>query len=150
MYFYDTYKSKTKSFNIRKEYELPDIKVIKPEEVYSYMSKHFKLQEKTEEHLYLMCVKTSGEVEGIFLLSRGTVNGSFCSPAEIFKRVLILNTPNFILVHNHPSGDATVSMTDIQTTRKINELSTMMGTSLLDHIVVGENKFNSLKELGYL
>ena len=57
------------------------------------------------------------------------------------------NAVNIVLVHNHPSGEPTPSRDDIRSTKKIKEAGDMVGIRLLDHIIIGDNKFSSLREL---
>ena len=60
------------------------------------------------------------------------------------------NAVNIVLVHNHPSGEPTPSRDDIRSTKKIKEAGDMVGIRLLDHIIIGDNKFSSLRELKVL
>ena len=84
------------------------------------------------------------------LLSKGTVNTSVLSTREIFIEALRYQAVHILLLHNHPSGDATPSMQDIEITNRIKEASRLMNIPLLDHIIIGDNIFTSLKEKGYL
>ena len=84
------------------------------------------------------------------LLSKGTVNASVISPREIFIEALRFHAVHIVLIHNHPSGDPTPSSQDIDITRTILEASLLIQIPLLDHIVIGDNKYVSLKEKGYL
>ena len=80
------------------------------------------------------------------LLSVGTVNASIVSPREIFKKALEHNAVFVVLVHNHPSGDPTPSSADVEVTKIVKKCGEMMEISLLDHIIIGDNKYISLKE----
>lgn len=83
------------------------------------------------------------------ILSSGTVNMSLISPREIFMTALKTQAVHIILVHNHPSGDPTPSKDDIEITKKIHEASLIMNIPLVDHIIIGDNTYMSLKELRY-
>ena len=83
------------------------------------------------------------------VLSTGTVNMSLLSPREIFLTALKSQAVHILLVHNHPSGDSTPSQDDIIITKRIHELSKIMNIPLVDHIIIGDNNYISLKELGY-
>lgn len=146
MYEYDTYRTASCPLKIKKVKELPDVKIDKPEVISTYMRKHFSLDEKTEEFLYLICLNTAGKEEGIFLVSRGTVNMSCTSPAEIIKRALLLNSSCYIILHNHPSGETKPSSCDIDVANKLSRLSKDMGLTLTDSIIVGGDTYFSFKE----
>ena len=84
------------------------------------------------------------------VLSTGTVNMSLISPREIFLNALKMQAVNILLVHNHPSGDPTPSRDDIEITKRIHEASQIMNIPLVDHIIIGDNTYMSLKELRYI
>ena len=83
------------------------------------------------------------------ILSSGTVNMSLISPREIFITALKMQAVHILLVHNHPSGDPTPSKDDIEITKRIHEASQIMNITLVDHIIIGDNTYMSLKELRY-
>ena len=80
------------------------------------------------------------------MISKGTVNASLLSSREIFTIALKNNAVSILLLHNHPSGDPQPSQQDIVITLKVNEASEMIGIPLLDHIIIGDNTYISLKE----
>lgn len=84
------------------------------------------------------------------VLSTGTVNTSLLSPREIFMTAIKVQAVRILLVHNHPSGDPTPSKDDILITKRIHEASLIMNIPLVDHIIIGNNTYMSLKELRYL
>ena len=81
------------------------------------------------------------------VISNGTVNTSLVSPREVFEQALRMDAVKIILMHNHPSGDPTPSVNDIEITRKISEAGSVLDIKVLDHIVFGDNKYISLREL---
>lgn len=83
-------------------------------------------------------------------LSIGNINSSILSAREIFRQALMCNAASVILLHNHPSGDATPSREDIALTLRLKEASKIMEIPLLDHIIIGDNTYTSLKEKGVL
>lgn len=109
------------------------------------MNNIFRLNLKAEEFVYVIAMNTKCYVLGVFLLSKGSVNNSLVSPRDIFVRLFLCGACNFVLVHNHPSGDTAPSNEDINMTKRINECATLMGVKLLDHIIVGDNYY-SFKE----
>src|SRR5207244_5597617 len=77
---------------------------------------------------------------------RGTVNGSVLRAAEIFRPAIMRNCPGVIICHNHPSGDPTPSPEDISVTEQLVEAGKVLDIDLLDHLVIGNHRFVSLKE----
>ena len=84
------------------------------------------------------------------VLSIGTVNASVLDVRELMSEALINNAVSFILLHNHPSGDPAPGRDDILVTRKIKEAAKMMELNFSDHIIIGDNRFFSMKEHGYI
>ena len=82
------------------------------------------------------------------LLSVGTVNASLITPREIFLKALSYKAVYIVLVHNHPSGDPTPSSDDLLITARIKEVGDMLQLPLLDHIIIGDNKYTSLRDQG--
>lgn len=102
------------------------------------------------EHVYLLLCDNKNHILKEILISKGTVNASVISPREIFIEALRYHAVSVLLIHNHPSGDPSPSEQDILVTRNIMEASRLIQIPLLDHIIIGDNIFTSLKEKGYL
>lgn len=83
-------------------------------------------------------------------LSKGSFNASMAAPREVFYNALKHKAVSILLLHNHPSGDPTPSRDDIVITRRIEETGQLIGIPLIDHIVIGDNRYISFKESGYL
>jgi DNA repair protein RadC len=79
-------------------------------------------------------------------LYQGTANSSVLRAAEVFRPAIIRNCPGLILCHNHPSGDPTPSPDDIETTKQLVEAGRILDIELVDHIIIGHQRFVSLKE----
>lgn len=84
------------------------------------------------------------------VLTRGTVNGALISPREIFIQALRRGAVRIVLLHNHPSGDPAPSREDIESTRLIKRAGELLGIGLMDHIIIGDLCYCSLKEMGIL
>ncbi|SDZ80596.1 DNA repair protein RadC [Lachnospiraceae bacterium NK3A20] len=84
------------------------------------------------------------------VLSMGTVNASLISPRNVFTAALRHGAVNIMLLHNHPSGDPTPSREDIEITNKIRNAGDELGIHLIDHLVIGDRQYISMKEQGYL
>ncbi len=82
------------------------------------------------------------------VLTKGTVNASLLSPREVFLEALKCRAVYVMLLHNHPSGDATPSSEDLSITMRIKESGEMLGIPLLDHIIIGDMTYTSMKQDG--
>lgn len=81
---------------------------------------------------------------------KGSLNSSLVHPREVFKEALKDSAASIVICHNHPSGEPTPSKEDIDVTIRIKKCGEIMGIELLDHVIIGDNKYISLKEKGYL
>ena len=121
-----------------------------PKDVYEILTKVCRIQCNAEEVFILITLNTKNIVTGYFEVHRGTINSSLVHPREVFKRALLNNANSIMVAHNHPSGDPNPSKEDIQITERLKEAGNLLGINLLDHIIVGEDKYISLKEKGVL
>jgi len=81
-------------------------------------------------------------------ISIGSLSANIVHPREVFKSAVELSAAGVILVHNHPSGDPSPSEEDVKLTKKVAEAGEVMGIKVLDHVIIGDKKFVSLKEQG--
>ncbi|MBQ8233096.1 MAG: DNA repair protein RadC [Lachnospiraceae bacterium] len=109
-----------------------------------------QLRHKDTEYVILVSLDNKGQMLKESLLSHGSVRMSLISPREIFLEALQQKAVNIVLVHNHPSGDPTPSNSDLEMTGNVKEIGEMMGIELLDHIIIGDNRYTSFKELALL
>lgn len=98
------------------------------------------------EHLMVVMLNTKYRFIGDFELSKGTVNASLASPREAYIEALKSEAVYLVLVHNHPSGDPSPSREDLLTTKRMREAGSIIGITLIDHIIIGDNKYISLKQ----
>lgn len=103
-----------------------------------------------EEHFYCLLLNTKNKVNGINEVSVGSLNATIVHPREIFKAAILSNAAAVILCHNHPSGDPTPSPEDISITRKIIEAGKLLDIPVLDHVIIGDGKYVSMKEKGII
>lgn len=82
--------------------------------------------------------------------SIGSLNAAIVHPREIFKSLIISNSSSCLICHNHPSGNPEPSFEDIEVTKRLADSGRILGIELLDHLVIGDDSFVSLKEKGYL
>lgn len=105
-----------------------------------------EMQHFHQEHLVALFLNTKNEIIHKKYIFIGTVNSSVAHPREIFKEAVKFPTSRIIIGHNHPSGDPDPSHSDIMFTKRMIECGDLMGIELLDHLIIGENKFISLRE----
>lgn len=105
-----------------------------------------KLRHRDTECVILVCMDAKGQILTEKRLSDGSVRMSLISPREIFLEALQCRAVNIILVHNHPSGDPTPSKSDLELTQNVKEVGEKMDIPLLDHIIIGDNRYTSFKE----
>ena len=103
-----------------------------------------------QEVLKLIMLDTKNNIIGIKDVFKGSLNTSIVHPREIFKEALKKSSSSIIICHNHPSGDPTPSKEDINITIRLKECGKIMGIDLLDHLIIGNNKYISLKEKGII
>lgn len=106
----------------------------------------FQLDKLAEESVYILAMDVKSHPVAVFLLSKGTVCASIVSPREIFIRLLLCGATNFVLVHNHPSGDPTPSNEDLFATKRVKEVGELINIKIIDHIVIGYDTYWSLRE----
>ncbi len=94
------------------------------------------------------CLDTKNYVVHQQVVYQGTVNSSVVRVAEVFKPAITRTCPAIVVVHNHPSGDPTPSPVDIRTTEQVRKAGELLDIELLDHVIVGQQRWVSLKERG--
>lgn len=108
------------------------------------------LQDVDREHFIVMCLDTKNKVNAINTVSIGSINATTLHPREVFKPAILSNSASIIVAHNHPSGDAEPSPEDVHMTKRLVEVGELMGIPCLDHIVIGDGYFVSLKQRGQM
>ena len=100
------------------------------------------------EHFRVVMLTTKNHILGISSISVGSLNSSLVHPRECFKEAIRRSANAIILLHNHPSGDPTPSREDIEVTKRLAEGGHLLGIEVLDHIIIGDKRYISLKERG--
>ncbi|MFG6148372.1 RadC family protein [Halobacillus sp. B23F22_1] len=109
-----------------------------------------EMRDLKQEHFVCLFLNTKNQVLHRQTVFIGSLNASIVHPREVFKEAVKRSAASIICAHNHPSGDPSPSQEDIQVTQRLSECGKMIGIELLDHLVIGDRKFISLKEKGYL
>lgn len=105
-----------------------------------------KIRFLKQEVFGLVLLDIKNKVIATPFISKGGLSSSIVHPREVFKEAIKRSSASIILFHNHPSGEATPSQDDIKITKRLIEVGELMGINVLDHIVIGDNEFNSMKE----
>lgn len=126
----------------------PTLEFSNSKSVASYYMQEMRSYEK--ETLIAIMLNTKNMYLGESIVSVGTVNASFISPREVFIDALEKKAVRIILIHNHPSGNPTPSKEDLTATSRIREAGRLLDIELLDHIIIGDNRYISLKERNLL
>ena len=109
-----------------------------------------QLQDLDREQFIIACLNTKNEPTNITVVSVGSLNKAIVHPREVFKTAILSNAASIMAFHNHPSGETTPSQQDIQVTNRLYEAGELLGIKLLDHLIIGDGTFTSLKEKDYL
>ncbi len=125
------------------------LQVRSPQDVAALLQLEMGLLE--QEHLRVVLLNTKNHVQGIREIYRGSVNASQIRTCEVFRDAVKENCPAIVVAHNHPSGDPTPSPEDIRVTRDLVSAGKLLDIDVLDHLVIGRNKYVSLrqKKLGF-
>lgn len=119
-----------------------------PEDAYEILKSHFC--DLSSEMVVAVLLNTKNRVLAVSTVSVGSLSASIVHPREVFQRAILANAASVILAHNHPSGDPAPSPEDIELTRRLVDAGRLLDIALLDHVVVGDGCFCSLKERGFL
>ncbi|MCM3785799.1 DNA repair protein RadC [Neobacillus mesonae] len=103
-----------------------------------------------KEHFVCLFLNTKNHVIAQETLSMGSLNASIVHPREVFRAAMKCSSASIVCAHNHPSGDPTPSPEDIQITRRLTKAGEIVGIDVLDHIIIGDGKYTSLKEQGFI
>lgn len=123
-------------------------KINSPDDVFELMKDEMKLYDR--EHFIVLLLDTKMQVIAKEIISIGTLNASMVHPRELFNRAIRRSAASMILLHNHPSGDPSPSREDIEVTKRMVEAGKIIGIEVQDHIVLGFEKFISLKSQGII
>lgn len=124
------------------------IKINKPQDAIEILMEDMRYLKK--EHLRVIFLNTKNFIIEVKDLSIGSLNSSVVHPREIFSEAIRKSSSSIIVCHNHPSGDPTPSQEDINITRRLNEVGKLIGIDLLDHLIIGDGNYISLKEKGII
>lgn len=119
-----------------------------PEDVAHFAMPRYRLEQK--EHFAVLLLNTKNHILAMPEISVGSLTASVVHPREVFEAAVRHAAASIILLHNHPSGDPSPSREDIAVTHRLVQAGVIMDIPVLDHVVLGDNRFVSLKEKGLL
>ena len=117
-------------------------------DVYSYY--HGRLKNLKKEVFYCLMLDAKNRVLKDCKISEGTLTNSLIHPREAFRDAIKESAASVIFVHNHPSGDPSPSREDISITERLISVGEVVGIRVLDHIIIGDEKYTSMREKGYV
>ena len=144
---------KTKAVQIKAALELGNriasykpakYKIKNPWDIYKYYMESLRYQYK--EIFKVVLLNTKNEIITDVDISMGTLNSSLVHPREVFREAIIRSSNKIILLHNHPSGNAEPSKEDKSVTNRLKECGELIGIEVIDHIIIGDGIYFSLKE----
>lgn len=119
-----------------------------PEDVADYAMPHFRFEQK--EHFAVLLLNAKNYILGMREVSVGSLTASLVHPREVFRTAIDYAAAGIILLHNHPSGDPTPSLEDVAVTKRLIKVGHLMEIPVMDHIVLGNGCYISLRERGHV
>ncbi|QQK82004.1 DNA repair protein RadC [Salicibibacter cibi] len=119
-----------------------------PEDVTDYVMEEMRFL--TQEHFVAIYLNTKNQVLHKKTLFIGSLNASIVHPREVFKEALRRSAASIVCLHNHPSGDPSPSKEDREVTKRLVECGKVLGVEVLDHIIIGDQRYTSLREHGII
>ncbi len=121
-------------------------RVTGPEDVHGLVQRYYRGADR--EILSVLCLDSQNRPTCFHVASIGGLNTTRTRPAEILKVALLSNACAIVLIHNHPSGEAEPSTEDLEFTRTVRQAAELLGVELYDHLIVGGDRYCSLRERG--
>lgn len=119
-----------------------------PEDAANYVMEELRFL--NQEHFVCVYLNTKNQVIHKQTVFIGSLNSSIVHPREVLKEGIRRSAASFVCFHNHPSGDPSPSREDIDVTKRLAECGKLIGMEMLDHLIIGDKKYISLKEKGYV
>jgi len=125
-----------------------NLKVTSPLDLANYFMED--VRHVKEEKFMVVLLDAKSKMIGYEVISKGSLTASIVHPREVYKVAIQRSAHSIIAIHNHPSGDPSPSKEDIQITTRLKQVGELMGIPLLDHIIIGDGIYTSLKEENYI
>lgn len=121
-----------------------------PDKVVEMTREYLDLENCDKEYFIAIYLDKKIKVNAANIVSIGTLDNALVHPREVFKPALLCSAAAVILAHNHPSGDPKPSANDVEITKKLIEAGEIIGISIIDHVIIGQGRYVSLKEKGII
>ena len=131
----------------RNENNTNPIAITGPQDVYKYLREIGQLD---RESFYCLHLNARNKLISCEEVSKGTLSASLVHPREVFKAAIIRSASGIIVSHNHPSGDPAPSADDYEITKRLDRVGELVGIEVLDHVVIGNGIYWSMKEKGWV
>ena len=123
-------------------------KLSSPEACVNYLMPRMRYEQ--QEKFFVLLLDSKNQLLKCQQVSEGTLNASVVHPREVFAPAMLHRAACVLAAHNHPSGDPAPSIEDRKLTQALEATGTVMGIPLLDHIIIGDGRYFSFRENGYL
>ncbi len=142
--FKDYFGHKVKIQLVRETKPIKEYRIKTPDDVYRLVKDELTTLDR--EVFLVISLNTRNKVLGVNTVSVGSLNANLVHPREVFKPAILLNASSIILLHNHPSGEVEPSKDDIEKTDGLARAGRLLGIEVVDHLIVGNNRFYSFLE----
>lgn len=130
------------------QFPFPKPRISGPDDIRALLQRQLAFQDR--EVFVTVILDARNQVIGVNTVSIGSVSASIVHPRETFRPAILMGASSLILAHCHPSGDPSPSQDDIELTRRMVKAGEILGLEILDHIIIADSQFCSLKEKGLM
>lgn len=130
---------------ISKPYKILRKTITSPDDVAEVLMSDMK--DSSQEMMKVIVLNVKNEIVRVSTISLGTANSTLIEARDVFKEAIRYNSTRIIVAHNHPSGDPTPSKSDIVFSARLRDEGKLIGIEVLDHVIIGNDKFCSLKRM---
>jgi DNA repair protein RadC len=120
------------------------------EDVWRFSDSIFRDLDADKEHFVLLALNNKNRINGYKVISTGTLTATLIRPADVYSAALHLAAAAVVFVHNHPSGDPMPSPEDQEITRRLKDCGEMLAIRVLDHVILGADRYYSFSDRGLL
>lgn len=106
--------------------------------------------DRDREHFVLLCLNNKNRLEGFKVISTGSLTSALVHPREVYHAAITLRAAAVVFIHNHPSGEPMPSPEDLEITRRLKEVGEVLGVRVLDHVIIGYDRYYSFSDRGTL
>ena len=128
------------------QYDIGKYTITSPDACYIILQQTLDLKSASVEKFGIITLTSKSKIAGIHIISMGTLDSTPVEPREVYKAALMNNARAIIAFHNHPSGDPSPSQSDISLTTLLKYAGDVLKIQLMDHIIIGDEKFVSLRQ----